>query len=229
MTKDNKMIMIDEYMPLRDAVLKALRGEILTGRLKPGERLLEIALSKRMGVSRTPVREAIHKLEQEGLVVISPRRGARVTSINEKALRDVLEVRLAVETLAVRLACDRIDENQKRKLLECVEAVENGVLAADTGIITDMDVEFHNTIVEAAHNERLTGIVSNLQEQMYRYRFEYIKDPSSYSDISREHRIMYEAIVSNDKDKAVESIEGHIHSQERAIIKRIRQEAGEDE
>lgn len=221
----DKTIVIDEYLPLRDAVLKALRQEILTGRLKPGERLLEIELSKSIGVSRTPVREALHRLEQEGLVVTSPRRGARVTSIDEKSLRDVLEVRLSLETLAISLACDRIDDDQKKRLSQCIEAVETAVKKNDTDVIANMDVEFHNAIVDASQNEKLKIIVANIQEQMYRYRFEYIKDPSSYKDISREHRIMYRAIMEKDKKRAVEAITDHIHSQEQAIIKRIRQEA----
>lgn len=226
MPSNKEVTMIDEYLPLRDAVLKALRNEILTGKLMPGERLLEIELSERLGVSRTPVREALHNLELEGLVTTQPRRGARVTNINVKALRDVLEVRLAMETLAICLACDRITEEQKQSLKAALEKVEMGVKDRDTDAITEADVEFHNVIFAAAHNERLTSIVNNLQEQMFRYRFEYIKDPSNYEDISREHRIMYDAIMSKDKDMAVDAIREHISSQEAAIMDRIMKEAG---
>ena len=91
---DLPMIM-DEYLPLRDVVYKTLRKAILHGDLKPGERLMEIALSEKMGVSRTPIREAMRKLEQEGLVIMEPRKGAQVANITEKNLNDVLEVRIA--------------------------------------------------------------------------------------------------------------------------------------
>ena len=89
-------IHMDEYLPLRDVVYNTLRQAILTGELQPGERLMEIALANRLGVSRTPVREAIRKLELDGLVVMMPRRGAHVAQITEKDLNEVLEVRIGL-------------------------------------------------------------------------------------------------------------------------------------
>lgn len=99
--------MMDEYLPLRDVVFHTLRRAILKGELKPGERLMEVQLANRLGVSRTPVREAIRKLELEGLVTMIPRRGAEVAEITEKNMRDVLEVRRALEELAVKIACEK--------------------------------------------------------------------------------------------------------------------------
>ena len=93
-------------------VFKTLRQSILTGELKPGERLMEIHLAEKLGVSRTPIREAIRKLELEGLVTMIPRRGAEVAKISEKNLKDVLEVRTCLDSLAVRLACQRITDEQ---------------------------------------------------------------------------------------------------------------------
>ena len=86
----NFTVNMDEYLPLRDVVFKTLRQAILKGELKPGERLMEIALAEKLGVSRTPIREAIRKLELEGLVVMVPRKGAHVANITEKDLNDVL-------------------------------------------------------------------------------------------------------------------------------------------
>lgn len=111
MTSDFSVDM-NEYLPLRDVVFNTLRQAILKGDLKPGERLLEIALAERLGVSRTPVREAMRKLEQEGLVVMIPRRGAQVASITEKDLNDVLEVRIALENVAIEKACKLITEDE---------------------------------------------------------------------------------------------------------------------
>ena len=108
---------IDEaFLPLRDVVFKKLRAEILLGELSPGERLMELHLAQRLGVSRTPVREAIRKLELEGLVTMLPRRGAQVAQISEKDLKDVLQVRTSLEQLAVRLACERMDEETLKEL-----------------------------------------------------------------------------------------------------------------
>ena len=94
-----------QYLPLRDVVFRTLRQAILRGELKPGERLMEIRLANQLGVSRTPIREAIRMLELDGLVIMVPRKGAQVAQITEKDLNDVLEVRLGLEELAVKLAC----------------------------------------------------------------------------------------------------------------------------
>ena len=107
MNQDINAVM-NEYLPLRDVVFQTLRQAILRGELEPGERLMEIHLANRLGVSRTPIREAIRKLELEGLVVMIPRRGAIVASITEKDLKDVLEVRRTLEIMAGEIACERI-------------------------------------------------------------------------------------------------------------------------
>ena len=111
MAKDFKVTM-NEYLPLRDVVFNTLRQAILKGELEPGERLMEIQLAERLGVSRTPIREAIRKLELEGLVLMVPRKGAEVASISEKSLREVLEVRRSLEELAIELACQKITQEQ---------------------------------------------------------------------------------------------------------------------
>ena len=104
----NLRLDMDEYLPLRDVVFNTLRRAILRGELKPGERLMEIQLANKLGVSRTPIREAIRKLELEGLVLMIPRKGAEVAEITRKNMMDVLEVRKALEELAAELACERI-------------------------------------------------------------------------------------------------------------------------
>lgn len=104
-----------QYLPLRDVVFRTLRQAILRGELKPGERLMEIRLANQLGVSRTPIREAIRMLELDGLVIMVPRKGAQVAQITEKDLNDVLEVRLGLEELAVKLACQRITESELQK------------------------------------------------------------------------------------------------------------------
>ena len=104
MTSDFTVHM-DEYLHFREVVFNTLRQAILKGELKPGERLMEIALAEKLGVSRTPIREAMRKLELEGLVVMVPRRGAQVANITEKDLNDVLEVRITLENMAIEKAC----------------------------------------------------------------------------------------------------------------------------
>lgn len=213
---------MNEFLPLRDVVFNTLRRAILTGELKPGERLMEIHLANRLGVSRTPIREAIRKLELEGLVIMIPRRGAEVAQITEKSLKDVLEVRRALDALCAELACDRISDEEKEKLRQACKEFEHATRTGDVTTIAAADVAFHDIIVEATGNKRLIQLINNLSEQMYRYRFEYIKDESGHDNLISEHRMIYESIIRQDKVKAAEAAQLHIDNQEKSVIRQIR-------
>lgn len=217
-------VKMDEFLPLRDVVFNTLRKAILTGELKPGERLMEIHLANQLGVSRTPIREAIRKLELEGLVVMIPRRGAEVAQITEKSLKDVLEVRRALDALCAELACDRITEEEKKNLEQACDDFEQATLSGDVTTIASADVALHDIIVEATGNKRLVQLVNNLSEQMYRYRFEYIKEEQQHTILVEEHRMIYDSIVRKDKVKAAEAARLHIDNQEKSIIRQIRME-----
>ena len=182
---------MNEFLPLRDVVFNTLRRAILTGELKPGERLMEIHLANRLGVSRTPIREAIRKLELEGLVTMIPRRGAEVAQITEKSLQDVLEVRRALDALCAELACDRITNEGKAALGRACDKFEEATKTGDVVAIAEADVALHDIIVQATGNQRLIQLINNLSEQMYRYRFEYIKDESGHENLVNEHRMIY--------------------------------------
>lgn len=217
-------IQMNEFLPLRDVVFNTLRQAILTGELKPGERLMEIHLANKLGVSRTPIREAIRKLELEGLVTMIPRRGAEVAQITEKSMSDVLEVRRAVDALCVELACERISEEELEALKVACDNFEEAVKSGDVKKIAQADVALHDIIVRATGNQRLVQLVNTLSEQMYRYRFEYIKDVSQHNSLVEEHRVIYESILKKDKQTASEAAKLHIDNQEKTIIKQIRLE-----
>ena len=215
---------LDSILPLRDVVFKTLRQAILTGELKPGERLMEIHLAEKLGVSRTPVREAIRQLELEGLAVMVPRKGAQVAHITEKNMSDVLEVRLVLDELAVSLACERITDEEIISLQKACEEFENAISSGDIHNITSADVIFHDIIFSASRNSRLTQIVNNLAEQMYRYRFEYIKDASGWQSLITEHRMITDAIANRDKATAINAIHVHVKNQENSILRQIRRD-----
>ena len=221
---DNLQLGMDEFLPLRDVVFNTLRQAILTGELKPGERLMEIHLANRLGVSRTPIREAIRKLELEGLVTMIPRRGAEVAQITEKSMKDVLEVRRTLDALSAELACERISAEEEEALKKACLNFEAAVKTKDTKAIAKADVAIHDIIAAATGNQRLIQLINNLAEQMYRYRFEYIKDATQHERIIEEHRIIYESIVKKDKEAAAEMAKTHIDNQEKAVIARIRME-----
>ena len=209
-------------LPLRDLVFNTLRQAILTGELKPGERLMEIHLADKLGVSRTPIREAIRKLELEGLVTMIPRRGAEVAQITEKSMSDVLEVRRTLDALCAELACDRISEEGLAALKDACGQFEQCVAGRDAQRMAQADVALHDIILQATGNQRLIQMVNNLAEQMYRYRFEYIKDSSQHERLVEEHKIIYQSILNKDKETAAAAARTHIDNQKKAIIRQIR-------
>lgn len=220
--QDNLRVNLNNYLPLRDVVFNTIRQAILNGELEPGERLMEKQLADRMGVSRTPIREAIRKLELEGLVVMVARKGAEVARITEKDLKEVLEVRCALEELAVKIACERMSEKNLARLIKTMEEFKNAVNKKSVEKIIEKDVEFHDIIFEATENEKLIQILNNLREQFYRYRVEHIRKSKDHTDLLKEHEDIVKAITEREPMKAMESIRTHIINQETTVIKFIK-------
>ena len=218
----NFTVKMDEYLPLRDVVFNTLREAILRGELKPGERLMEIQLANKLGVSRTPIREAIRKLELEGLVLMIPRKGAEVAQITEKSLRDVLEVRRALENLAVQLACLRMSPQTLADLKAAARAFEEILGGEDVTAVAEADVAFHDVIYMATDNQRLISLLNNLREQMYRYRVEYLKKKECHKQLLWEHQEIIRAIEAGEIDVATKITEQHIDNQVEAMSDALR-------
>ena len=221
-------VKMDEYLPLRDVVFKTLRQAILKGELEPGERLMEIQLAERLGVSRTPIREAIRKLELEGLVLMIPRRGAEVAKISEKNLRDVLEVRRSLEELAIDLACQRIQEEELETLREAQKEFAAAIAAGDAMEIAQTDEKFHEIIYSGTGNQKLMQILSNLREQMYRYRLEYIKDANKRQILLVEHEQILKALSLRHVQEARLAVREHIDNQEITVLKNLKEQEEND-
>lgn len=222
MNKKNLSLQTYDFLPLRDEVFNTLRERILKGDLKPGERLMEIHLADQLGVSRTPIREAIRMLELEGLVKMVPRKGAQVASISREDLQDVLEVRKALDALAVKLACERITEDEIADLKKAESDFEKTLKSSDNTLMAEADVAFHDVIHAASKNKRLKSMISNLAERIYRYRFEYIKQQSDGGrTLVEEHREIIRCIEERDIEAAVKAIESHIDNQEISIAKQL--------
>lgn len=216
MTEDLKLNM-DAFLPLRDVVFNTLREAILKGDLKPGERLMELQLAAQLGVSRTPIREAIRMLEQEGLAVTVPRKGAEVAKMTLKGMEDVLEIREALDILACQLACERITEEQLTLLAEKKQAFEDSLKSGNVKAIAETDVAFHDVIYDATNNPKLVNMLNNLREQIYRYRVEYLKNEANFPKLIKEHNAIFDALSNRNQEDAQLSIREHVKNQAIAV------------
>ena len=214
---DDLTLNMNAYLPLRDVVFNTLREAILKGDLKPGERLMELQLASKLGVSRTPIREAIRMLEQEGLAVTTPRKGAEVAKMTLKDMEDVWEIRDALDELAVRIACQKISDEQLKQLEDMKELFEKSTQTGNVKKIAEADVTFHDVIYEATGNPKLVTLLNNLREQVYRYRVEYIKDPKNYPTLIAEHEAILESLKNRDVKNAVEAMHVHVANQAEAV------------
>ena len=216
-------IKLDNYKPLRELVFDSLRKAIILGKLKPGERLMEIQLAEEMGVSRTPVREAIRKLELEGFVVMVPRRGAYVAGVSVKDIADVFEVRSALEGLAAGLAAERITEEEMEELEKVIHLISG---EEDILTVYKKDNEFHELIYKASRNHRLTQIITNLSEQINRFRLTSLSVPGRLKIAVDEHKKIIEAISDRNVDLAHSLACEHMENAEQNLINAIREEEG---
>lgn len=214
-------IKVDDYMPLRDVIFTTLRDAIVTGELKPGERLMEVALAEKMGVSRTPVREAVRRLEMEGLVTMIPRKGTHVAELSVKDIMDVLEVRAALDKLATQLAAGRIRQDNIRRLESIHRQYIVSLQKENLPGAIKKDVEFHEVIYQASGNNKLMSVSANLREQIYRFRVLYLKDFSNAEDVLLEHQNILKALETHDAARAGQLAEEHITHQQETIIRKV--------
>jgi DNA-binding GntR family transcriptional regulator len=201
---------IQNHRPLREIVYEELKMQILKGQIVPGTRMMEVEMAEEMGVSRTPIREAIRKLEKEGLVTIEPRKGAYASQISTKDMVDILEVRQNMEGLAAYYAAMRMNDEQKKKLAEISEAYNKAVIENNTPDMIKYDTAFHHLIVEGSGNKMLVHMIEQLQELVLRFRYLYYDDFKRAEKMPREHKVIYDAIFTGDTEKARRAADVHI-------------------
>lgn len=213
-------VKLDSYKPLREIVFESLREAIINGVLEPGERLMEIQLAEEMGVSRTPVREAIRKLELENFVVMIPRKGAYVAGVSHKDVADVFEIRSALEGLAAGLAAERATDEEIEQMERFLLYNEGEEMTLEQ--IVNSDTDFHALVYKASRNERLIQILANLREQIQRFRATSLAVPGRLKDAIDEHRGIVDALARHDVEEAQALAAAHIVTAENVMFEALR-------
>jgi len=203
---------------LREVVFDTMREAILQQVIKPGERLMECRLADDMGVSRTPIREAIRQLELDGYVIMVPRKGAYVAEISLRDIHEVYEIRAALEILASGLAAERATPQEIEQMEMCIFH-EAEVLNTDDIIKTvEVDTELHNLIYKASRNDRLMATLNKLREQIYRMRVVSTSLPGRRVKSLGYHRDLVEAISQRDVELAEKIAGEHMQLAEQSLI-----------
>lgn len=196
--------------PLKELVYLELKHKILTGEIASQTRLMEIDLSEKMNVSRTPIREAIKRLADDGLVKVEPRRGAYVANISIKDMLDVFEVREDMEGFVAKLASERITDDQKVELEKIAAEYEEAIKHPDKEAIIELDEKFHNFIVDCCNNDTLAELVNYVQELSLRFRYLYYEDYSLYESTAGQHNRIVKAINEGRGEDARHEADAHV-------------------
>ncbi|MBR2929968.1 MAG: GntR family transcriptional regulator [Clostridia bacterium] len=212
------MIINEKTKSREEEVYQKLEEEILAGMYKRGSALTEMSVSSRLQVSRTPVRAALHRLAEEGLVEIAPNRGAVVVGVTVDDLIDTYKIRIRLEGLASSMATERMSVEEKKQLVDSVELSEYYMAKGDTERLKELDSEFHNIIYRASGNRMLSKILSELHRNIKAYRKLSLTVPGRLEKTVHEHRAILDAILSSDSDKADKLTRIHVeHAMENMV------------
>jgi len=193
---------------VREAAYAYLRGAILAGALLPGARISEPGLAQELGISRTPVREALHRLAQEGLVELLPGRGARVRVLSVEEVREVYDVRALIEGEAAALAAQNATEaelNRLEQLLQELDALPDEAYAQQMRV----DFDFHTSLVEAAHNKTLARIYADLRSSLTLIR-SFLQTLSQHPKTREQHQAIVSALRARNPAMASEAVRAHV-------------------
>jgi DNA-binding GntR family transcriptional regulator len=216
-------IMESENSPLYKVVYRKLREAILNGQLAPGTKLVEQAISSQMSVSKTPVREAIRELSQEGLIAFKARRGISVIDFTEKDIDELVTLRASLEVLGVRLACDHLTKKDLAALSSILERMVALEKSRNYAELSNLDIEFHKFIIQKSDNQRLIKAWKDIASQMHVlfHMIHYFEFSDTY--MSMMHRELLEALTSGDKERSERAFHSHILLSEENILKVFRE------
>ncbi|MDP4153118.1 MAG: GntR family transcriptional regulator [Bacillota bacterium] len=206
---------------LRMQVFKEIEMAILNGTFSPGDSLTEIKLSEQLGVSRTPVRDALHQLELEGLVKNIPNKGAVVVGVSEKDIEDIYTIRMHIEGLAARWAAQNITDEEIGELREIVELQEFYVSREDPLQVWQLDGKFHELLYESSRSRPLKQTLSQFHHYIQKAREVSIKTANRAEIAVKEHRDILTAIAEHDGERAEELTREHIISAKNNLLRII--------
>jgi len=211
----------DKYS-LQGRVFHKIREDILNGKYKTGDSIKEIVVSKELGVSRTPVREALKQLELEGLVISIPNKGAVVAGITEQDIMDIYIIRSLIEGLAARWAAAHITDEQLKRLEEIIELTEFYAGKHDVEHLHELDTQFHEIIYEASNSRPLKHILSDFHIYVQRARMESIAMPGRDLKSTQEHKAILKALKDRNPEEAERLTNQHVRNVTENMMKHLK-------
>lgn len=215
------MIDKSDYIPLRENAYELIKRMILKGYFKPGERLIENQLSKKFGVSRTPIRESIRKLAAEGLVEITPKGGTKISKLTKNDIDEIYEIRDVLESLAAEKAASTITDKEIESLERLLKDSEKALLNKDIKRMAQIDTKIHNLICKSSKNNRLFQLIDVLCTNITIQRELILETTGAGKEAIIGHRKIINALKKRDKQAIKKSIHEHIMRGREILLEKI--------
>ncbi len=215
---------VERHQTLRERIVDFVKEAIIKGRLKPGERVPEPELAERFGISRTPIREAFRQLESEGFLIITPRKGAVVSPITDKDVREFYTIKSLLEGFAARSACQKLNDQEIKKMEELNEQMVKFAEKDEVKIFFELDNEFHHIFLNACGNDKLCTLVNNLVQQFERFRITSLSLPGRMKNSVKQHRGIIAAFKKRDNDLVDKLVRANAEQGGEVLVQKILKE-----
>lgn len=204
---------------LRRRIFSQIQNDILNGVYEPGDNLIETKLSEELGVSRTPVREALRQLELEGLVQSVPNKGVTVKGVSSEDIHDIYTIRMLIEGLAARWAAEKITPQELEELKEAVDLEEFYTMKNDYSRLLKLDTRFHDIIFKASKSMPLMHTLSTFHHYVQKARKISMSSPNRAMEVLTEHKAIMQAIIDKDADRAEKLTTEHVRNASESLLK----------
>jgi len=215
------VLKVSKRKPLREEVYDSLKKSILHGKVKAGQRLVEEQLANQIGISRTPVREAFHKLERDDLVTRLPKGGFAVRQFTKEDVEEIFGIRSALESYAAYLATLHITPDKVSALERKVEESENALKKNDDEKIIQLHTEFHDLLYKSCKSKKLIEMINNYRDYFYRYRSALLHAPNGFKTSIADHRQMLEAMKRKNPRVVERLVRSHLDRGMEIVLKEI--------
>jgi DNA-binding GntR family transcriptional regulator len=196
---------VEKPLTLRERIVDFVKDAVISGRLRPGERVPEQEIADNLGISRTPIREAFRQLESEGFITVTPRKGAVVSPITDKDVSEFYSIKSLLEGYAAKTACKKLTEKELKKLETLNASMKKCAERNDVKGFFKLDAQFHETFLKSCGNDKLKGLIHHLVQQFERFRITAMSLPGRMQDSVKQHDEITEAFKKGD-ESMVESL-----------------------
>jgi DNA-binding GntR family transcriptional regulator len=224
-----RRLIIRSTKSIRQKIYDHLREQLLSGEIQPHQHLVEAKIAQDIGTSRTPVREALHSLELEGLIESIPRVGYVVRPISEEEVEEICEIRAAIEGLAARWAIEKAQQKLVIELGRNISISEDKVSKGDVRAFVDMDAQFHEIISKFSGSKRLLELAQTLRRHMLRYRIQSIYLTDNVLRAIEGHKGILQAIEKSDLEEVDKAIKRHLEQSKKDVLRYAFKETGFEE